>query len=26
MNECLFLCQPGFGAGGGITLDVWKVK
>ena len=27
MNESLFLCQPGFGgAGGGITLDVWKVK
>ena len=26
MNECLFLCQPGFGAGGGITLDVWNVK
>ena len=26
MNECLFLCQPGFGAGGGITLDVWKVR
>ncbi|MCQ2065042.1 MAG: DUF3237 domain-containing protein [Bacteroidaceae bacterium] len=26
MNDCLFLCQPGFGAGGGITLDVWKVK
>ena len=27
MNESLFLCQPGFGgAGGGITLDVWRVK
>ena len=27
LNDCLFLCQPGFGgAGGGITLDVWKVK
>ena len=27
LNESLFLCQPGFGgAGGGITLDVWKVK
>lgn len=27
LNECLFLCQPSFGgAGGGITLDVWKVK
>lgn len=26
MNECLFLCQPGFGEPGGINLDVWKVK
>ena len=27
MNESLFLCQPSFGgAGGGITLDVWRVK
>ena len=27
MNESLFLCQPGMGGrGGGITLDVWRVK
>ena len=26
MNECLVLCQPGFGEPGGINLDVWKVK
>jgi len=27
MNNSLFLCQPSFGgAGGGITLDVWRVK
>lgn len=27
LNESLFLCQPSFGgAGGGITLDVWRVK
>lgn len=26
MNGSLFLCQPGFGGGGGITLDVWRVK
>ena len=26
LNESLFLCQPGFGGGPGITLDVWRVK
>ena len=26
MNESLFLCQPGTGPGGGINLDVWRVK
>ena len=26
MNNSLFLCSPGAGQGGGITLNVWRVK